>query len=84
LLGTRDKIELENASDSSRAHRFDPIQALSEEGIMETKSMGKVVVTAIIENLEDVFDVKRGLLTDNGQRLVGTPDHGGEWGMDAY
>jgi hypothetical protein len=51
---------------------------LSEEGIMATKSMGKVVVTAIIENLQDwVVDAK-------GQRLVGNPDHGGEWGMDAY
>ena len=41
---------------------------------METKTMGKVVVTAIIENLKDLFEVERGLLTDDQVRRVEVQD----------
>ena len=37
---------------------------------METRTMGKVVVTALIENLEDLFDAEKGLLpAENVRRL---------------
>jgi hypothetical protein len=31
----------------------------------------------MIETIDWVVDTK-------GQRLIGNPDHGGEWGMDAF
>lgn len=37
---------------------------------METETMGKVLVTAKIENLEDLYQVKRGLLPDDQVRRV--------------
>jgi predicted aspartyl protease len=41
---------------------------------METAEMGKVVVTAKIENLQDVFDADRGLLPDDQVRRIEIPD----------
>jgi len=41
---------------------------------METAKMGKVVVTATIENLRDVFDAKRGLLPDDQVRRIEVTD----------
>jgi predicted aspartyl protease len=41
---------------------------------METETMGKVVVTAKIENLEDLFNAKRGLLPDDQVRRVEVHD----------
>ena len=41
---------------------------------METKTMGKVVVTAMIENLEDLFEVERGQLTDDQVRRIEVHD----------
>ena len=41
---------------------------------METKTMGKVVVTAMIENLEDLYEVERGLLPDDQVRRIEVPD----------
>jgi predicted aspartyl protease len=41
---------------------------------METAKMGKVVVTATIENLQDVFDAKRGLLPDDQVRRIEVTD----------
>jgi hypothetical protein len=37
---------------------------------METAAMGKVVVTAKIENLGDLYEVKKGLLPDDQVRRV--------------
>jgi len=41
---------------------------------METASMGKVLVTAKIENLEDVYDVKKGTLPPEKVRFVEIAD----------
>ena len=41
---------------------------------METPTMGKVLVTAMIENLGDLYSVKRGLLPDDQVRRVEVPD----------
>ncbi|HUY32109.1 MAG TPA: aspartyl protease family protein [Pirellulales bacterium] len=41
---------------------------------METPTMGKVLVTAKIENLEDLFNAKRGLLADDQVRRVEVTD----------
>jgi predicted aspartyl protease len=41
---------------------------------MEMAAMGKVVVTARIENLEDLFAVKRGLLAPDQVRVVEVTD----------
>jgi len=41
---------------------------------METKTMGKVVVTAMIENLTDLLDAERGLLTDDQVRRIEVHD----------
>jgi predicted aspartyl protease len=41
---------------------------------METKTMGKVIVTAMIENLKDLFEVERGLLTDDQVRRIEVRD----------
>src|SRR5262249_28513934 len=46
-----------------------------EEGfIMETATMGKVLVTARIENMQDLFDVERNLLTADRVRRVEVSD----------
>jgi len=45
-----------------------------EESIMETPTMGKVVVTAKIENLEDLFKAKRGLLPEDQVRGIEVHD----------
>ncbi len=37
---------------------------------METPTMGKVLVTAKIENLEDLYSVKKGLLPDDQVRRI--------------
>ncbi len=37
---------------------------------METKTMGKVVVTALIENLEDLFFLEKGLLPEDKVRRL--------------
>src|SRR5579883_862818 len=41
---------------------------------METTAMGKVIVAAKIENLEDLFDVQKGILTDDKVRRIDVPD----------
>ncbi len=41
---------------------------------METALMGKVVVTVRIENLEDLFDVEKGLISADAVRSVETHD----------
>jgi predicted aspartyl protease len=41
---------------------------------METTLMGKVVVTAKIENLEDLFDVEKGLISSDAVRSVEVHD----------
>jgi hypothetical protein len=41
---------------------------------METAKMGKVVVTAKVENLQDLFDAKRGLLPDDQVRRIEVTD----------
>ena len=37
---------------------------------METETMGKVVVTAMIENLEDLYEVETGLIAADDQFAV--------------
>ena len=65
---------------------------------METETMEKVVVTAMIENLGDLYaadeypvlvgqialEALDWVVDAKGQRLIGNPDHGGEWGVDAF
>ena len=41
---------------------------------MKTPTMGKVVVTAKIENLEDLYSAKKGLLPDAQVRRIEVPD----------
>jgi predicted aspartyl protease len=41
---------------------------------METAWIGKVVVTARIENLEDLFDADKGLISPDTVRAVEVPD----------
>ena len=41
---------------------------------METVAMGKVVVTAKIENLGDLYDVKKGVLPDDQVRRIEVDD----------
>jgi predicted aspartyl protease len=41
---------------------------------METETMGKVVVTARIENVEDLYSVKKGLLSDDQVRRIEVHD----------
>jgi len=41
---------------------------------METATMGRVLTTATIENLMDLWDLKRGLLTDDKVRRVTVTD----------
>ena len=41
---------------------------------METTLMGKVLVTAKIENLEDLFDVEKGLISPGAARSVEVQD----------
>lgn len=41
---------------------------------METTTMGKVLVAARIENLEDLFNAERGLIPDEQVRRVDIPD----------
>ena len=41
---------------------------------METTVMGKVLVTAKIENLEDLFDVEKGLIAPDAWRSVEVHD----------
>ena len=41
---------------------------------METTTMGKVIVTATIENLEDLFNVQKGLLPSEQARRVEVVD----------
>jgi predicted aspartyl protease len=41
---------------------------------METPTMGKVIVTAKIENLEDVFNAEKGLLSDDQVRRLEVHD----------
>ncbi len=47
---------------------------LMRERKMETETMGKVLVTATIENLEDLYQVKLGLLPDDQVRRVEISD----------
>jgi hypothetical protein len=61
------------------------IQSSHEEtGTVETATKGKVRVTAKIENLEDLYMVNQRLLRDDQVRLIGNPDHHGEWSVDAF
>jgi hypothetical protein len=41
---------------------------------MEVEAMGKVLVTATIENMEDLFDVEKGLLPRERVRRIEVPD----------
>ena len=41
---------------------------------MESATMGKVVVSARLENLEDLFSAQKGLLTDDKVRRVDVAD----------
>ncbi len=41
---------------------------------METTTMGKVLVPATLENLDDLFAVRKGLLTADQVRRVEVPD----------
>jgi hypothetical protein len=41
---------------------------------METAEMGRVLVEAKVENLQDLWDVKRGLLTPDKVRTITIPD----------
>ena len=41
---------------------------------METTTMGKVLVTAKIENLEDLYKVNQGLLADDQVRRIEVHD----------
>ena len=41
---------------------------------METATMGKVLVTARIENLSDLYNVRQGLLTDDKVRRIDVTD----------
>jgi predicted aspartyl protease len=41
---------------------------------METTLMGKVVVTALIENLEDLFDAEKGLIAPDAVRSIEVHD----------
>jgi len=41
---------------------------------METATMGKVIVTAVIENLHDLYDVHRGTLSDDQVRRAEVTD----------
>jgi predicted aspartyl protease len=45
-----------------------------EDTIVKTETMGKVLVTAKIENLQDVYDAERGLLPDEQVRRFVVPD----------
>jgi hypothetical protein len=68
-IALHDKIDLEVATVFGAAHRLNSIQTLlGEENAVETKTMGKVVVTAKIENLKDLFEVERGSLNNDQVR----------------
>ena len=41
---------------------------------MENATMGKVLVTATIENLDDLFDIRKGRLAESEVRRVEVPD----------
>jgi predicted aspartyl protease len=41
---------------------------------METELMGKVIVTAMIENLEDLFDAEKGLVSEDKVRRIEVND----------
>lgn len=58
------------------SHRYESIRELhaEEKNIMGTATMRKVIVTAKIENLEDLYDVGKGLLTDDQVRRVEVHD----------
>jgi predicted aspartyl protease len=45
-----------------------------KESVMETPTMGKVLVTAKIENLGDLYNVKQGLLPDDQVRRIEVAD----------
>jgi hypothetical protein len=47
---------------------------LPEDEIMETNGMGQVLTEATIENLENLWAAKRGLLTDDQVRRVAVTD----------
>jgi clan AA aspartic protease len=47
---------------------------MKPEGIMETETMGKVLVTAKIENLEDLYSVRKGRLTTPELRSIEVND----------
>ena len=49
---------------------------------METVTVGKVVVTAKIENLEDLFKVQNGLLRDDQVRRFRSPRRSGRHRRD--
>jgi hypothetical protein len=65
------------------------------EGVMETDKMGGVLVTAKIENNDDLVLAKKGLLPADqvrsdfvvdspGRRLIGNPAPGGEHMIEMY
>jgi predicted aspartyl protease len=45
-----------------------------KESVMETPTMGKVLVTAKIENLGDLYNVKQGMLPDDQVRRIEVAD----------
>ena len=49
---------------------------------METPTMGKVLVTARIENLEDLYSVKKGLLPDDQVRRIEVARRSGRYRRD--
>jgi predicted aspartyl protease len=74
-IALHDKIDLEVATVFGAAHRLNSIQTLlGEENAVETKTMGKVVVTAKIENLKDLFEVERGSLNNDQVRRIEVHD----------
>jgi predicted aspartyl protease len=54
------------------SHPFD--LELQSEGVMESATMGKVLVSARIENLDDLFGVRKGQLAEEQVRRVEVTD----------
>jgi predicted aspartyl protease len=69
-------IDADRSKLSGARHRYQSTRfgQAAEENIMESATMGKVVVTARIENLGDLYDVKKGLLPDDKVRRIEVHD----------
>jgi hypothetical protein len=60
-----------------------------EVGDLETNTMGIVLVTALIENNEELIgfiplELLDFVVDTKKQQLIGNPDHGGEFMIDLY